>query len=140
MSVLADAARLIVNLGFLGQEFVGVDSPDFSGEYLAATASSMAGDGLAATATAGKVIGPRLYRWQLDRMTGGLMTDRNAARYKAAEDVGKSTDLILWTLTIVEVLELTTGFGPPTEGAVLEDGSQQFAATSWASEVSPSQR
>ncbi|ORB33532.1 hypothetical protein BST39_25965 [Mycobacterium paraseoulense] len=129
-----------MNLGFLGQEFVGVDSPDFSGEYLAATASSMAGDGLAATATAGKVIGPRLYRWQLDRMTGGLMTDRNAARYKAAEDVGKSTDLILWTLTIVEVLELTTGFGPPTEGAVLEDGSQQFAATSWASEVSPSQR
>ncbi len=128
MSVLVDAARLIANLGMLGQEFVGVDSPGFSGEYLAATASSMAGDGLAATATVGKMIGPRLYQWRLDRMTGGLMTERNEARYKAASDAGKSTDLILWTLTIVEVLELTTGFGPPTEGDALKDGSQQFAA------------
>lgn len=128
MSVLVDAARLIANLGVLGQEFVGVDSPNFSGEYLAATASSMTGDGLAATATAGKMIGPRLYRSQLDRMTGGLMTDHNAARYKAAENVGKSTDLILWTLTAVEIMELTTGFGPPTEGDALTDGSQEFVA------------
>ncbi|GBG40944.1 EspA/EspE family type VII secretion system effector [Mycobacterium montefiorense] len=127
MFILADAARLIANLGFLGQEFVGVDSADFSSEYLAATANSMSGDGLAATATAGKMIGPRLYQWNLDRMTGGLLTGRNEARYKAASDATKSTDLILWALTIVEVFELTTGFGPPTEGDVLKEGSQYFA-------------
>ena len=32
----------------------------------------------------------------------------------------------MWTITLVDVLELTTGFGPPTEGENLKAGSQKF--------------
>ena len=44
MSVLADAARLITNLGSFGEQFIGVGSAQFSGEYLAASATSMSAD------------------------------------------------------------------------------------------------
>lgn len=42
----------------------------------------------------------------------------------------KAGDLILWVLTVVDLLELTTGFGPPEGGNEFERGSQQFSALS----------
>ncbi|OBA73410.1 hypothetical protein A5641_05615 [Mycobacterium sp. 1554424.7] len=53
---------------------------------------------------------------------------RTAAKdYEAATKRGS---LILWTLSIVEVLELATGFGPPDAGDEFKDASQQFIALS----------
>ncbi len=38
----------------------------------------------------------------------------------------RGASIILATLSIVEVMELTAGFGPPTDGGDLIDGSEQF--------------
>ncbi|ORW30721.1 hypothetical protein AWC17_00835 [Mycobacterium nebraskense] len=60
------------------------------------------------------------------RMSGRLPANPTNAK-KGVGDFGKAASLIMWTITIVEVLELTTGFGPPADGSDLEGGAQQFA-------------
>ncbi|OMC15305.1 MULTISPECIES: EspA/EspE family type VII secretion system effector [unclassified Mycobacterium] len=133
VGILGDAARLLASLAGLGQQFggpSGLQANFGDGEYLASSVTSLSGDALAGGATIGKMVGPRLYNWQLERMTGGLMTDRNEARMKKASDFQKSTSLILWTMTVVEILELTTGFGPPAEGDDLKAGAHQFSTLS----------
>jgi uncharacterized protein YukE len=109
MSLFLDAARLITNLGSLGEQFIGVDSPNFSGEYLAASATSMGGDLFAA--------GSVSYKWKRQAALHGPIGEGKAS-------------IILSTLAVVEVLELTTGFGPPNEGDDLKVGSEQFATVS----------
>ncbi|UXA07112.1 hypothetical protein KXD96_02830 [Mycobacterium sp. SMC-2] len=45
---------------------------------------------------------------------------------KGIKTFSKSLSIISWTLVTVELLELTIGFGVPTEGDGLKTGSQQF--------------
>lgn len=124
VAILADAARLLVNLGSLGQNFTGVDSPGFSGEYLAATVTSMSADGLAGGAALAKLGG--LDGLTRIRFEGGSVKVKSPPGSK--QSLKTAGSLILWALTVVELMELTTGFGPPAEGEDLKAGSQQFSA------------
>ncbi|OBG71419.1 hypothetical protein A9X05_28360 [Mycobacterium sp. E3298] len=126
VSILADAARLLVNLGSLGQNFTGVDSPGFSGEYLAASVTSMSADGLAGGAALAKLGG--LDGLTRIRFEGGSVKVPSVPGSK--QSLKTAGSLILWALTVVELMELTTGFGPPVEGDDLRNGSQQFSALS----------
>ena len=113
--ILVDAARLLVNLGSLGSGLTGQhgfeDPTKFSGEYLASSVTSMSADGLAGGAAIAKLGG-------LDGLTRirfeGGSTEVNSP--PGSKQSLKSADsFILWALTVVEILELTTGFGPPDE-------------------------
>lgn len=126
VSILADAARLLVNLGSLGQNFTGVDSPGFSGEYLAASVTSMSADGLAGGAALAKLGG--LDGLTRIRFEGGSVKVPSVPGSK--QSLKTAGSLILWALTVVELMELTTGFGPPVEGDYLRSGAQQFSALS----------
>jgi hypothetical protein len=131
MSIIVDAARLITNLGSLGSNFVGVDSPNFvgvdslncSGEYAAASATSMVGDLGGAAASAGRMMFPRALELNARGLTGWARA--SAAKQPALTSEGS---LILTTLSAVELLELTTGFGQPSEGADLRVGADQFTS------------
>ncbi|WP_244193476.1 EspA/EspE family type VII secretion system effector [Mycobacterium nebraskense] len=104
------------------------------GEHLAASTTSFAGDALTPIATfAGKKATasllasfmklPRDTRVQfLSRVGGG---NPIAGKSKLTSAM-KAASIILWTITVVEILELTTGFGPPDEGDDLKAGAQQF--------------
>jgi hypothetical protein len=108
----AAAASLLANLGSFGKNFVGVDSPKYvSPEYLASTVTSMSADMLAGVASGAQLAGAKI---PVSGTTGRTHLDL--------------TSWILWALVAVELLELTTGFGPPTEGDALKDGAQQFTA------------
>jgi uncharacterized protein YukE len=133
MSIFVDAARLITNLGSLGQNFIGVGDPKFSGEYLAASVTSMSADGLTATAnaftarmSAREMASAAKFRKAM--LSEGYWEDE-IDRYlrRGGEKKGPGVSPILWALTVAEVLELTAGFGPPHEGADLKAGSDQFA-------------
>ncbi|ORW01154.1 hypothetical protein AWC15_07705 [Mycobacterium lacus] len=104
----------------LSQQFagIGVGGNSGGGEYIASMATSMSGDALA-------MFGRPLARNMITRMLDGrpafgnrLMGDVGAA--------GNAAELIRWAITVVDLLELTTGFGPPTEGDDLKTGSQRF--------------
>ncbi|UXA07114.1 hypothetical protein KXD96_02840 [Mycobacterium sp. SMC-2] len=123
VAILADAARLLVNLGSLGQNFTGVGSPGFSGEYLAASVTSMSADGLAGGAALAKLGG--LDGLTRIRFEGGSVKVPSPPGSK--QSLKTAGSLILWALTVVELMELTTGFGPPVEGDDLRNGSQQFS-------------
>jgi hypothetical protein len=107
MSIFVDAARLIVNLGSFGKNFVGVSDPKFSGEYAWSSGTSMSADFLAGGASIATFVANRGNSFVKDILEAGSP--------------------ILWAITVVEILEATTGFGPPHEGADLKDGSAQFA-------------
>ena len=106
MSIFVEAGRLIMNLGALGSQFVGVGSASFNGEYIAGMATSMTGDTLTAL-----LMGARL---------------REAWSVRNSPGITAGQSYILWTLTTVDFLELTTGFGPPDDGGALNTGSAQF--------------
>jgi uncharacterized protein YukE len=111
MSVFAAAARLIGNLVSLGQNALNVaDYSWVSAEYRAANLTSMSADAAAAGLSAFAVWGP----------------SRGVSRARAYRELAK-TSPILWALTVVEALELTTGLGSPHEGDDLKSGSEQFA-------------
>ena len=105
MSVFLDAARLITSLGSLDAQLIGLDNPNLSGEYLAASVSSMSADTIAAG-----FVG---YKWFRQAELEGPIGHGEAS-------------IILKTLAIVDLLELQTGFGPPCEGDDLKAGSRQF--------------
>jgi len=112
---LAAAGRLLANLISLGHNFAGVDGPQAnfgSGEYLAASVHSMSADVMAAGLSGLAVAAPRIDSMSLTR--------------RVADSSRLSP--ILWTLSVVQVLELLTGFGPPDAGEDLQAGSQQFTA------------
>lgn len=157
MSIFADAARVITNLSSLGSQLIGVDanlsilSADSapSGEQLAAIATGMTGDFGGGLAGGAKMLAPGVASGVQTLMTrdrAKVMQLRGAA-YEAAyekhcrgiyrvsqttdkfKDIGAKTgNIILWTLNVVEVLELLTGLGPPCDGGDLKAGSAQFVA------------
>jgi len=100
-------------LGSFGQNFVGVTDPKFSGEYLAASVTSMGGDLAAGAATFANMAGLKI---ATSGTSGASKLDL--------------TSIILWTLTAVELSEFTAGFGPPNEGDDLKVGSDQFTTVS----------
>lgn len=129
VGILADAARLIVNLAGIGSQFGGADGlqANFgSGEYLASSVTSMSGDALGGGAAIAKLAG--LDGLKRIRGEGFSVKVKPPPGDKAA--LKSAGSLILWALTVVEIMEFTTGFGPPTEGDGLESGSQQFSALS----------
>jgi hypothetical protein len=113
-SIFADAARVIVNLGSVGQHFTGVGDPKFSGENLAADLTSMSASGLMGLGLISRWAGRAAVQpyWIKSMIDGGARLNEG--------------DIILSAITVVEVLELTTGFGPPHEGDDLKTGSEQF--------------
>ncbi|ABL04896.1 EspA/EspE family type VII secretion system effector [Mycobacterium ulcerans] len=115
--LIAAAVRTIVNLGSFGQQFVGVNDPKFTNpEYLAASATGMASDGL--TAVFGQTWVPQALAKRVGHSQLTSLASSKAAQGASA---------ILWTINIVEVLETLMGFGPPAEGDELLVGSTQFA-------------
>ncbi|OBA72863.1 hypothetical protein A5641_07330, partial [Mycobacterium sp. 1554424.7] len=139
MSVFVEAARLLASLAAMGQQFSGPTGSqvDFgSGEYLAGSVTSICADGLGPFATIGGKIAVNKSADTLRSRAFvthiGAQQDVEGAKKAAYRDKSRAvaTSLIAWTLTVVEVLELTTGFGPPCEGDELTQGAQQFAALS----------
>lgn len=154
MSIFAQATKIIGTLSGiagLGQQGAGLGlglsgfgDGEFSPEYIAASATSTGGSigGIAASLSTKKIVGSyfgigkgpngkkltpsltqRQRQFDLAKRVGGHTNVE-----KGVSDFQKGLSLILWTITIVELLELLTGFGPPDEGGDLENGSQQFAA------------
>ncbi len=146
MSVFAQAAKIIgtlTGLAGLGQQgaglglgLSGITGGDLSAEYIAGSATSAGGDLGGIAAQLGK--GPLVNRFDAyikgdpirnmkftERMSGNRLASVENAK-KGVKDIGKGVSIILWTITIVELLELTTGFGPPDEGGDLKVGSQQL--------------
>lgn len=134
MSIFVQAARLLSTLAGLGQQGAGLglglsSGSDFSTEYIVGSATSAGGDiGSSVLAPFGgriissyiKNLNP-IARTQLVSRMGGT---------EGAKQFAKGLSIIAWTITVVDLMELTTGFGPPTEGEELNTGSQQFAALS----------
>ncbi|OBG68459.1 MULTISPECIES: EspA/EspE family type VII secretion system effector [unclassified Mycobacterium] len=147
MSIFAQATKIIgtlAGIAGLGQQGAGlglglgdVTGGSFSAEYIAGSATSSAGSlgGIGASLAKAPLVNKydayvrgsaqRSIDFK-NRMSGGRSGNQAAVK-KGIQDFGKSVSLIQWTITIVELLELLTGFGPPDEGADLENGSQQFA-------------
>ncbi|MCV7412201.1 hypothetical protein AWC05_13150 [Mycobacterium florentinum] len=119
MTVFVDAARLVINLGSLGEQFKGAGSSNFSGEYLASSVTSMGADALS-----GGLVGYKLIQqYRLSR-------NMSPEEFDAVGGNKDTTSLILKTLTVVDIVELTTGFGPPCDGADFIAGSQQLTEIS----------
>jgi hypothetical protein len=105
MSVFVDAARVIFSLGSLGEQFKGVGDSNYSGEYLASSITSMGADAAA----------------------GGIASYKMIQQYRLSQmNAADNTSLILKTVTVVDIAELMTGFGPPCGGADFTEGSQQL--------------
>jgi hypothetical protein len=137
MNIFVDAARLIANMGSFGQNFVGVGDSKFSGEYLAASVTSMGADFATAGASLSRLISPASVPTKVPFTVDTLRQGGGAFKGKISVQGGKAyveptksqmsgASIILWTITAVELLELLTGFGPPDEGDDLKAGSQQF--------------
>jgi EspA/EspE family len=127
MSVLADAARMLLNIANLGDNFAGGSNPaDFSGEYWAANVTSMSGD-LANIITGGSKY-PLAFRRGYKFVDGGsTFKEKFNFGLGTAKKAGKDwSSPILWTISVVEMLEMTLGFDPPDEGDDLEVGSERF--------------
>lgn len=149
-SVFAQAAKIIGTLAGMagvaqqgagvGLALEGIASGEMSPEYIAGSATSAGGDlGVIAARLGNRAVVNRFDKFTkadpirnmefTKRMSGRALSSPANAR-KGVQDFGKAASLILWTITIVEVMELTTGFGPPADGVDLEAGAQQFAALS----------
>lgn len=116
MNVFVDAARLIANLGGLGAQFNGSGSGSYGGEYIASSVTSMSADALS-----GGLVGYKMV--QQYRLSRNMSPEELEEMNKGMKD---STSLILKTLTVVDVVELMTGFGPPCDGGDFAAGSQQL--------------
>ena len=133
MSIFVDAAGLMANLGSLGRQFAGVDDPKFSSsEYLAASTTSMGADAVVASVVAQRMIRAQMTPrsvWEILKSQGHT-SQRLEYEIKTAKNAARGASIICWTLTAVEVAELTLGFGPPCAGDDLKVGSQQFTSVS----------
>jgi hypothetical protein len=131
MSIFATAARCLASLAALGQQGagLGLDFGGWSGsepgaEGWAATGTNTASDiGGLVSPFAGKMIAGYMKsmnpgaRMNLMNQMGGT---------EGAKEFTKGLSIIFWTITAVQLLQLTTGFGTPYDGAPLKTGSQQF--------------
>jgi len=129
MSFLIDLARLTANWGVMGRNIFGPDGLERhlgSAENLAAALTSTTGD------MAGFGAGFVRYGMGIDMelIARGLFSKADSETLSALRTRGPETSMgsfILWTITVVEALELTMGFGPAHEGDGLKAGSAQFS-------------
>ncbi|MGD1172733.1 EspA/EspE family type VII secretion system effector [Mycobacterium seoulense] len=131
MSVFVQAARIIGSLTGLGQQAAGLGVSGTSGmsaEYIAGMGTSGGAD-LGSFVMVGVQRGVRNHFANMNQ----------AQKYVAGNRMGGSSgmkkfqqglSIISITITIVEMMELTIGFGEPTEGDELNVGAQQFTALS----------
>ncbi|OMC15307.1 EspA/EspE family type VII secretion system effector [Mycobacterium sp. SP-6446] len=138
MSIFSVAARSLASLAGIGQQFAGAGgaglglSPFTGGEF---SAESIAGSVTSGSGDLG-ALGANLFTQDIVKNIGKNMNIREKSLFerrtsgKGARTYGQALSIILWTITIVEVLELTAGFGPPAEGGDLKGGSQQFSTLS----------
>jgi len=129
MSILAAAATVIASLGGLGGQIAGAGVGGTSGynaENIAATVLSGSGS------IGGIALGFGGAKWTAMAADYSLSPAANKGFYdgmfywKEEAQAVKAANAILWAMTIVEILELTTGFGPPHEGDDLQAGSAEF--------------
>ncbi|MEE6178172.1 EspA/EspE family type VII secretion system effector [Mycobacterium sp. 050134] len=134
--VFADAARTLAAIAGLSGQFAGGYLKDYNGGY---SPETIAGS----SASGGADLG-MLTKWPIQSLVGRgarylnsrgvikLPTDNFTGRLysKGVEDSLKFTSIISWTYTVVEMVELTTGFGPAYEGDALKYGSDGFAKLS----------
>lgn len=133
MSVFVQAARIIGALTGLGQQGAGLglglgDGSGFSAEYIAGAATSGGAD-FGSLVMVGVQKGMTNYLRNMPRADRVKMISRMGGE-KGIKNLKQGLGLISITITIVEMMELTLGFGPPTEGRELETGAQQFATLS----------
>ncbi|MEE6178176.1 EspA/EspE family type VII secretion system effector [Mycobacterium sp. 050134] len=115
--LLVEAANVAANLAGFGQQFGNLArTGELSGPYLAAGATGLAGD-LGGFTFSGRRLITTYSDWADAR---GYRRHRNPAT--------KGTGILLRTLAIVDVLELSTGFEVPYEGDSLVAGSVQLTA------------
>lgn len=129
MSVFIQAARILGSLTGLGQQAAGVGlgvtgGSEFSTEYIAGAATSGGAD-FGSLAMVGVQKGITKYLGGLSPAQRMIMANRMGGP-AGMKTFKQSLSIISITLTIVELMELTIGFGPPTEGSELNTGSQQF--------------
>lgn len=131
MSVFTSAARCLASLANLGQQGagLGLDFGGWSGsepgaEGWATSATNTAADlGSFGGFIAGRAMSQHVQslskaaQFNLAEKMGGV---------KGMNDFAKGVSIISWTMTTVQLLQLTTGFGTPYDGASLKTGSQQF--------------
>ncbi|GBG40942.1 EspA/EspE family type VII secretion system effector [Mycobacterium montefiorense] len=131
MSVFTQAARVIASLAGLGQQAAGLGISGTSGmdaEYI----SGMATSGGADLGSLGVSGFQKYLSYQAKGMSQSQLFAR-ANRMGGSEGIksfGRSLSIISWTMVTVELLELTIGFGIPTEGEGVKTGSQQFTTLS----------
>ncbi|MEE6178171.1 EspA/EspE family type VII secretion system effector [Mycobacterium sp. 050134] len=121
MSIFTDAARTLAAIAGLSGQVAGSNLSDrgYSGGYSPETiAASLASGGADFGMLAKKPVAALVDRGGKYLVSRGLLPSKASA----GRAVG-STSIISWTYTIVEILELTTGFGPAYEGDALEYGS-----------------
>ncbi|WAC89806.1 EspA/EspE family type VII secretion system effector [Mycobacterium sp. Aquia_213] len=133
MSIFASAARCITSLANLGQQGagLGLDFGGWSGsepgaEGYAATATNTAAD----LGSFGAAIGGKVMSRYIKNMSQGDLIQMQARMggKEGVNDFAKAASIISWTITTVQLLQLTTGFGTPYDGASLKTGSQQFTS------------
>ncbi|MEZ0354256.1 EspA/EspE family type VII secretion system effector [Mycobacterium sp. pR1184] len=133
MSIFASAARCIASLANLGQQGAGLGL-DFSGwsgstpgaEGYATTATNTAAD----LGSIGAAIGGKMMSRSIKNMSQAelIQLQNRMGGQKGVNDFAKAASIISWTITTVQLLQLTTGFGTPYDGAALQTGSQQFTS------------
>jgi ESX secretion-associated protein EspA/E len=130
MSIFASAARCIASLANLGAQGAGVGldvsgwSSDPSAEGIAAMSTSAAGD----LGSLGGFVGGRVANGYVKSLSESAQRQlfSQMGGSKGVKEFAKGVSIISWTITTVQLLQLTTGFGSPYEGDSLKAGSQQF--------------
>lgn len=121
-SALAQAAKIIANLSGMSQQFAGagIGFDRGSSEYFASMGTSLSGDTLSLLTRQSDI--KRIVSAQMSRNLSYANSVRGG-NVTAAADAAR---LVYWAMTVVDLLELTTGFGPPAEGDELRSGSVDF--------------
>lgn len=132
------AAAVIAAIASLGTKAggdIGAGGGGFSAMNIAGSATSGAADiGMLTTPLLGRMIMNQTtqlrdaVRNTEDNFNG--LNNIRAKRHNANKDFNESLSIIAYTYTAVEVVELTTGFGPPNQGAELEAGAAEFTRLS----------
>ncbi|MEE6178196.1 EspA/EspE family type VII secretion system effector [Mycobacterium sp. 050134] len=123
---MAQAASVLGAIAGLGGEITG------PGANQDGIAGSFGPENIAASAAGGAADLGMLASWGGPKTVYALMGTQ--FRQSTLSKLGKAgvqrldqaTNITSWTYTVVEMMELTTGLGPPNEGDNLEDGSAEF--------------
>jgi hypothetical protein len=110
----------------LGLDFGGWSGSEPGAEGYAATATNTAAD----LGSFGAAIGGKAMSRYIKNMSQGDLIKMQARMggKEGVNDFAKAASIISWTITTVQLLQLTTGFGTPYDGASLLTGSQQFTS------------